>query len=74
MPVSLFSLAERVALVTGGNGGLGLAMARGLAEAGAHVAVTGRDETKNLQAERALEGRGIVLHGRSATRTPSGCG
>lgn len=63
MSVSLFSLAERVALVTGGNGGLGLAMARGLAEAGARVAVTGRDETKNHQAEGALGDRGVVLRG-----------
>jgi 2-dehydro-3-deoxy-D-gluconate 5-dehydrogenase len=36
-----------VALVTGGNGGLGLAMARGLRAAGAMVAVTGRGQAKN---------------------------
>jgi 3-oxoacyl-[acyl-carrier protein] reductase len=46
----LFSLAGRVALVTGGNGGLGLAIARGLRAAGATVAVTGRDRAKNAAA------------------------
>jgi NAD(P)-dependent dehydrogenase (short-subunit alcohol dehydrogenase family) len=48
----VFSLADRVALVTGGNGGLGLAMARGLRSAGATVAVTGRDPGKNEAAVR----------------------
>lgn len=43
----MFSLAGRVALVTGGNGGLGLAIARGLRAAGATVALTGRDPAKN---------------------------
>jgi 2-dehydro-3-deoxy-D-gluconate 5-dehydrogenase len=41
-----FDLAGRVAIVTGGNGGLGLGMARGLARAGAQIAVAARDETK----------------------------
>jgi 2-dehydro-3-deoxy-D-gluconate 5-dehydrogenase len=43
----LFSLDGKTALVTGGNSGLGRAMARGLREAGARVAVTGRDAGKN---------------------------
>jgi 2-deoxy-D-gluconate 3-dehydrogenase len=34
---SMFNLAGKVALVTGGNGGIGLGMARGLAQAGAKV-------------------------------------
>ena len=45
-----FSLAGKVALVTGGNGGLGRALARALRNASASVAVTGRDEAKNRDA------------------------
>ncbi|WP_375460456.1 SDR family NAD(P)-dependent oxidoreductase [uncultured Enterovirga sp.] len=51
MATNLFDLRDRVALVTGGNGGIGLGMARGLAEAGARVAIAGRDAAK---AEEAL--------------------
>lgn len=41
-----FSLDQRVALITGASGGIGSALARGLAEAGAHVAISGRDVGK----------------------------
>lgn len=41
-----FDLTGRVAVVTGGNGGIGLGMARGLAQAGARVLVVGRDRDK----------------------------
>src|SRR5215207_8070128 len=50
----LFSLDGRVAFVTGGNGGLGFAMAHGLRSAGATVIVTGRDPAKNQAAIRAF--------------------
>jgi gluconate 5-dehydrogenase len=50
--LSLFDLTDRRALVTGGNTGIGLGIARGLARAGAQVAIAGRDVTKN---QRALE-------------------
>ena len=40
----LFTLEGRNALVTGGNGGIGLAIARGLQRAGARVAIAGRNE------------------------------
>ena len=49
-----FDLTGRVAIVTGGNGGLGLAMARGLARAGASIALAARDESKGQAAAREL--------------------
>ncbi len=54
----MFSLAGRVALVTGGNGGIGLGMARGLAKAGAAVAVAGRNAEKNAAAVAELAALG----------------
>ncbi len=54
----LFDLAERVAIVTGGNGGIGLGMARGLAEAGAAVMVAGRDQAKGAKAVKELQALG----------------
>ncbi len=44
--MNMFSLKDRVALVTGGNGGIGLGMAEGLARAGARVVLSGRDKSK----------------------------
>src|SRR5436190_19280565 len=41
-----FKLTGKTALVTGGNGGIGLGIARGLAQAGASVAVVGRNQEK----------------------------
>ena len=49
-----FSLAGKTALVTGGNGGIGLAMAQGLAAAGAALAIAGRDARKSAAAAREL--------------------
>jgi 2-deoxy-D-gluconate 3-dehydrogenase len=52
--LNLFDLTGRVAVVTGGNGGLGLAMAHGLARAGASIAVAARDEAKAQTAIKEL--------------------
>ena len=56
--LDLFSLAGRVAVVTGGNGGIGLGMASGLAKAGAQVVVAGRDAAKSAAAVAALRAAG----------------
>ncbi len=53
-PLNPFDLTGRVAIVTGGNGGLGLAMARGLARAGASIAIAARDESKAQAAIKEL--------------------
>lgn len=49
--MTIFDLRNRVAFVTGGNGGIGLGMAKGLAQAGASVVIAGRNREK---AESAL--------------------
>jgi 2-dehydro-3-deoxy-D-gluconate 5-dehydrogenase len=54
----MFDLKGRVAIVTGGNGGIGLGMARGLADAGARVVLAARNETKSQAAVTDLTGRG----------------
>ena len=54
----MFDLSDHVALVTGGNGGLGLAMARGLVKAGASVAIWGRNPQKNRDAIADLRALG----------------
>ena len=56
----MFDLAGKVALVTGGNGGIGLGMARGLAQAGAHVVIAGRNRDKSAAALRALQDEGLA--------------
>ena len=53
-----FDLTGRVAIVTGGNGGIGLAMARGLARAGAAIAVAARRENKGQRAIAELDAAG----------------
>ncbi len=55
---SLFDLTGNTALVTGSSGGLGLAMARGLAEAGASIVLNGRDRSKLAKAAEALRAAG----------------
>jgi 2-dehydro-3-deoxy-D-gluconate 5-dehydrogenase len=58
MTAGLFDLGGKVAIVTGGNGGIGLGMARGLAEAGADIAIVARNEAKSLAAVDDIKQRG----------------
>ena len=55
-----FDLTGKVAIVTGGNGGIGYAMAEGLALAGASLVVVGRDDDKNRHAIETLQGQGLT--------------
>src|SRR6266852_3905524 len=56
--MDLFDLSGRVAVVTGGNGGIGLGMARGLAAAGAAIVVEARNRDKSEAAVAALKALG----------------
>ncbi len=59
----MFNLKGKVALVTGGNGGIGLGIARGLARGGAAIAVVGRNAEKNGAAVKELEALGVKAIG-----------
>jgi 2-deoxy-D-gluconate 3-dehydrogenase len=55
----VFDLTDKVAVVTGGNGGIGLGMALGLADAGAAIVVAARDVDKSAEAVAAIKDRGV---------------
>ena len=54
-----FDLTGKVAIVTGGNGGIGFGIAHGLATAGANIVVAARNEERNAQAVAALRDTGV---------------
>lgn len=56
--MNLFDLRGKVAVITGGNGGIGLGMARGIASLGATIVIAGRNEAKAADALASLRGLG----------------
>jgi len=59
MAFNPFDLTGKAALVTGGNGGIGLGMAEGLAAAGCKIAIWGQNPEKNAKAEATLKKYGV---------------
>lgn len=59
---SLFDLTGKVALVTGGNGGIGYSMATGMAKAGADIVIWGTNPEKTAKARKSLEALGVKVH------------
>ena len=61
--LSPFELTGKVAVVTGGNGGIGLGIAMGLAGAGANIVVAARSVEKTAQALEDIRALGVEAHG-----------
>ena len=57
--MNLFDLKGKVAVVTGGNGGIGLGMAQGIASCGASIVIAGRNEEKAATALKTLHDMGV---------------
>jgi len=68
----MFDLTDKIALVTGGNGGIGLGMARGLAQAGAAVVIVGRNEEKSAAALQQLRDEGLRASAQACDVTDEG--
>ena len=64
-----FRLDGRLALVTGSSTGIGLALARGLGQAGAPLVLNGRDEARLARAAAALRSEGLAVHSRAFDAT-----
>ena len=69
MASNMFDLSGKVAIVTGGNGGIGFGIASGLARAGADVVVAARNEDKTRDAVGRLEGLGVRALGHATDVT-----
>jgi gluconate 5-dehydrogenase len=62
MSQQLFDLTDKTALITGSSQGIGFALARGLAAAGASIVLNGRDTKKLGDAAEALSAEGATVH------------
>lgn len=64
------SVKDKVALITGSTSGIGLGMARGLADAGAHIMMNGFGDPAEIESERqAIEAKGVKCHYNGADMT-----
>jgi NAD(P)-dependent dehydrogenase (short-subunit alcohol dehydrogenase family) len=61
MENKLFDLSNKVSVITGGNGGIGLGIAEGLASSGASLAILGRNEEKNKLSKDLLDRYGTKI-------------
>ncbi|MGX1500252.1 gluconate 5-dehydrogenase [Labrenzia sp. MBR-25] len=61
MSLALFDLSDKRALITGSSQGIGLALARGLARAGAEIVLNGRDPEKLKNAAEGLRAEGLTV-------------
>ncbi len=72
--MKMFDLTGKVAVVTGGNGGIGLGMAVGLAQAGAEIVIASRNPEKNAAAEATVRAEGVRAMAVSTDiRDPEAC-
>jgi gluconate 5-dehydrogenase len=62
MTLQMFDLTGLRALITGSSQGIGFALARGLAGAGAEIVLNGRDTAKLAEAAKVLKGEGAAVH------------
>jgi gluconate 5-dehydrogenase len=62
MSLSIFDLSGRRALITGSSRGIGLALAEGLASAGAEIVLNGRNADRLAEAAEGLSGKGAGVH------------
>ena len=62
MTLEMFNLSGKRALITGSSQGIGFALARGLAGAGAEIILNGRDETKLETARQELGDDVATVH------------
>lgn len=64
MAYKAFDLSGKVALITGGNGGIGLGMADAIAQANGDIAIWGTNEDKNAKAAAQLKAHGVRVYTR----------